>query len=66
MGVMIEGPCRSCRTVQTEYGVVEQPTYTMYYCLSCGRQQKIVRKTLQDTQREVSWLRRNLDKPGES
>ena len=60
MGVLVEGPCRKCHTIRTEYGVVERPNYTMYYCLACGKQQKIERKTLEQTQHEVSWLKRKF------
>ena len=60
MGVMIEGPCRHCGSIRTPYGAVKQPSYTMYFCVACGHQVRIERKTLKDTQREMSRLKRKL------
>jgi len=63
MGVMIEAFCRSWRcwrTYRRPMGVVEEPTFTVYYCKVCGRTNRIERKGLEETQREVSWLKRKL------
>lgn len=63
MGVMIEAACSSWTcfsTLRRPMGVVEEPTFTLYYCKVCGRTKKIERKTLADTQREMSWLRKKL------
>ena len=61
MSVRIEAFCRSwkCwRTYRRPMGVVEEPTFTLYYCKVCGRTNSIERKTLEDTQREMSRLKK--------